>query len=205
MTKARKTTTRMIVCLMVCILAVMACVPALAQGNTRRVNGRVWPVYWRNTGNGEEISIFQVAVTKAPATISFAQEEGLCYEASYTHYFDGKDGLEEEWGKYHVYYRLKDGGRVSCKDWDKTRKGGKFDLYLNQTGVYYVWVVPYTAQEMTDSWTLDTFKSWNRTPRWWIEGTSNETRIVCIAGEMNLIGNPKTDKPLYIENIIPES
>ncbi len=177
MKTTKKIFSRVMVLMTVCILAILACSAAFADGESMTVKGEYRNVYWRTNGNGEEVSIFQVVVNRAPATVRFTQNEGLCYENSYTHYFDGKDGLEEEWGKYHVYYKRLEGGSIGRDDWDKTRRGADFEIYLNNTGTYVVWVVPYTAQEMTDSWTLDTFNRWNKAPYWWVSYASNNCMV----------------------------
>ena len=192
---------RLTTLLLVCILAIMPWTMALADGEWVTVNNKSWKAFWRTSGNGEEISIFQVAVRSAPATITFYQDEGLCYEDSYTHYFDGRAGQEEEWGKYHIYYKVN--GRTRHVDWDKTRNGGSFNLYLNETGTYFIWVVPFTAQEMTDSWTLDTFISWNKAPSWCI-GYSGSINVSSAPYQMiNLYGNFNTSqKELSCKDII---
>ena len=178
--------TRLTTLLLVCILAIMPCTMALADGERVNVGGKYWNAFWRYSGNGKEVSIFQAAVRSAPATIYFYQDEGLCYEDSYTHYFDGRAGKEEEWGKYHIYYKIN--GCTRHVDWDKTRNGGSFELYLNETGTYIIWVVPFTAQEMTDSWTLDTFISWNKAPSWWI-GYSSGMDISSAQYQIDMYGN----------------
>ena len=155
------------VCVMVIMMGSIACAEDVKWVNK---NGNSWALYWRSNGNGNEISAFQVAVWRAPVTVTFYQEEGLCYEDSYTHYFDGRNGKEEEWGKYHIYYMVN--GMLGSAEWDSTFKSQKFELYLNSTGVYRVWVVPYTAAEMTASWTLDTFIRWNKAPHWWTSCSS---------------------------------
>ena len=202
MKTAQKMISRVIVLMAVCILAMLSCSAAFADGEYRTVNGKSWKAFWRTNGNGEEISVFQVAVRNAPATVRFAQEEGLCYEDSYTHYIDGRNGQEEEWGKYHVYYRMDGSPNIHVSDWDKTRRGAEFELYLNNTGTYFIWVVPYTAQEMTDSWTLDTFVRWNKTPNWWVQSVSSGadyTSYNCL-----LQTNGQYGRVLSIKNIVAE-
>ncbi len=186
-----------------CVLAMLACIGAMADGERRVVNGYCFPAYWRTSGNGTEISAFQVAVKNAPATIHFAQEEGLAYERSVTHFIDGPRGQEEEWGKYHIYYRL-NGSSWRCVNWDKTRNGGSFDLYLNGTGVYIVWVVPYSAQEMTDSWTMDTFERWNLAPNWWIGWTRNVESYSGTATPMNADGRLDYNAPKLRLSDVPQ-
>ena len=112
--------TRMAAMVTICILAILSCAAAFADGEWVNVNGKSRQAYWRTYGNGNEISVFQVVVKNAPATIYFAQEEGLCYETSHTHVIDGPMGKEEEWGKYHICYRRTDSSSVHYKDWDKT-------------------------------------------------------------------------------------
>ena len=205
MTKlAKKIITKLVMLMVVCSLMMLSCAAAFADGETRTICGETRRAYWRGQGNGSEISIFQVAVQNAPATVYFEQEEGLCYEVSHTHVFDGPSGKEEEWGKYHVFYKLAGTNQIQYVNWDKTNRGGEFELYLNNTGVYYVWVVPYTAQEMTDSWLLDRFQSWNRTPRWWISGISSGSNWNALPYQLEPNGRINYNKPLNLTQIIPE-
>ncbi|MBR3741251.1 MAG: hypothetical protein IKN04_12490 [Clostridia bacterium] len=123
------------------------------------------------SGNGEDTSIFYVQ-SNGNAKITFKQEEGLCRELSYTHLIDGLQGDEEEWGKYHIYVTKTNGGG-SVENWDKTRRGSTYELKLQSAGLYEIKVVPYTAYEMTESWTLDKFLWWTQPPQWWVDNLIN--------------------------------
>ena len=123
------------------------------------------------SGSAGETVVFYVEAY-GQASVSFSQTEGTCQELSYTHLIDGLTGEEEEWGKYH-FYVTSPTGSTTVTDWDKTFNGGSFSLSFSRSGVYKVRVVPYTAQEMTDSWTLDRFVSWTRYPQWRISGKNN--------------------------------
>lgn len=198
-----KTTMKLITMLLViCMLGVLACAPALADGEYITFNGEARPAYWRTDGNGNEISVFQMAVYRAPITITFKQEEGLCYENSYVHFIDGPSGQEEEWGKYIVCYKLEGSSSFDYVLWDKTWHGGEFELYLNRTGVYYIWLVPYTAEEMTQSWFNDTFYSWNRAPYWWIDHVSGGAYYTGVGYQLNMDGTYNTNKPISIREVI---
>ena len=99
------------------------------------------------------------------------QNEGTCYELSYTHLIDGVNGVEEEWGKYKIYITTPNGCKYKEK-WDKTFRGGSYKIDLDERGTYKIKVVPYTAMEMTESWTLDQFLSWTTVPTWWVYETN---------------------------------
>lgn len=126
---------------------------------------------YETDGDGKTTVCFYVE-SYGSATVSFVQSEGKCQELSYTHLIDGILGEEEEWGKYH-FYVTSPSGSVTRVDWDKTFNGGDFSLSLSLSGVYTVRVVPFTAQEMTDSWTLDRFVDWTKQPRWWVNSCKN--------------------------------
>ena len=121
-------------------------------------------------GDGRTTVRFYVQ-SSGSASIQFTQTEGQCQELSYTHLIDGIQGVEEEWGKYH-FYITDPYGRTSVEDWDKTFNGDSFSITLPMSGTYEIRVVPYTAQEMTDSWTLDHFVEWTSQPNWWISNWS---------------------------------
>ena len=81
-TMKKSVISRVLVMAAVCILAVLSCSAAFADGEWVTVRGESRQAYWRTNGNGNEISVFQVVVKNAPATIYFSQEEGLCYETA---------------------------------------------------------------------------------------------------------------------------
>lgn len=154
MTNRKRLTAALILALTACLMVLPAMADAYATG-----------------GSGGSTSIFFVE-SYGNATLTFSQSEGLCYELSYTHAIDGILGNEDEWGKYHIYVETPGGGSYR-EDWDKTFGGGSYSLKLNGAGIYRIRVVPYTADEMTASWTLDKFISWTAYPRWWISGQKN--------------------------------
>ena len=126
---------------------------------------------WATHGDGKTTVRFTVK-SDGNASVEFTQSEGQCQELSYTHLIDGIMGTEEEWGKYHFYITGPDGSST-CVNWDKTFHGGSFSISLPKSGTYSVRVVPYTAQEMTDSWYADRFIEWTRQPRWQVSGYRN--------------------------------
>ena len=161
----RRPLTALILALTACLLAV----PAMADT-------------YATSGNGGSTSVFFVE-SYGNATLTFSQSEGLCYELSYTHAIDGILGNEDEWGKYHIYVETPSGGSYR-EDWDKTFGGDSFSLKLNGAGTYRIRVVPYTADEMTASWTLDKFISWTTYPRWWISGQKNCTAKTTVSASI---------------------
>lgn len=125
------------------------------------------------SGDGQKTVTFY-AKADGSARILFSQSEGRCEELSYTHLIDGISGVEEEWGKYHFYITYPDGS-TRYEDWDKTFNGGSFSISLPRSGNYTIRVIPYTADEMTDSWTLDRFIKWTSQPHWQVTGCENCT------------------------------
>ena len=125
------------------------------------------------SGDGKT-SVTFYAKAAGSARILFSQSEGRCEELSYTHLIDGIRGVEEEWGKYHFYITSPDGS-TRYEDWDKTFNGGNFSISLPRSGNYTIRVIPYTADEMTSSWTLDRFIKWTSQPQWQVTGCENCT------------------------------
>ncbi len=123
------------------------------------------------TGDGQT-NVFFYVESYGNARVTFTQNEGKCTELSYTHLWDGITGEEEEWGKYHILI-LGPSGEYSIQNWDNTFNGSSFSIDLRQAGVYSVQFIPYTASEMTESWTLDKFISWTVQPRWWVSDWTN--------------------------------
>ncbi len=126
---------------------------------------------YATSGNGSDSTCFFV-ISNGNASVKLRQTEGMCHELSYTHLIDGIQGDEEEWGKYHIYVSTPNGSTY-VEDWDKTFNGDSYTVYLSGTGTYLILVVPYTAGEMTESWTLDKFLGWTTEPYWWVDETSN--------------------------------
>ena len=170
------------------------------------------------SGSGNTSSYFWVDAN-GNASITFTQTEGTCTELSYTHLIDGILGQEEEWGKYHIFMTC--GSTTQIRDWDKTFNGDNFTVYLPHSGIWRIEVIPYTAQEMTDSWTLDTFVEWTSAPIWWISGTNNcsvDTQEPGSSSSHNPVPNPQVPsvwdypntgytvwlKDPYVERIRPQ-
>lgn len=134
------------------------------------VNGAAADVYALN-GDGETTVRFFVE-SYGNAEINLQQTEGKCQELSYTHLIDGILGEEEEWGKYYFYITAPNGA-YSAVTWNKTFHGDEFTLNLSGVGIYQIEVVPFTADQMTESWTLDRFVGWTVLPRWRIASYRN--------------------------------
>ncbi len=128
---------------------------------------------YSTSGDGKETSIFFVE-SYGNAVLNFSQTQGKCQELTVNAlgWYEALTGEKEEWGKYHIYVETPSGGTY-CEDWDKTYNGGSFTLNLNNTGTYMIKVVPYTANEITGSWTVDIFAGWTAYPQWWVSGRSN--------------------------------
>lgn len=120
-------------------------------------------------GDAGSVCTFYV-ISQGNASISFYQTEGLCTELSYTHLVDGILGQEEEWGKYHLDVTTPAGFQYR-EDWNKTFNGSDYTLNLPQAGTYTIRVTPFTADEMTASWTLDHFVCWETLPQWRVSDT----------------------------------
>ena len=108
------------------------------------------------------------------AKLVFQQNPGECQEFTYNllNILDGILGNCEEWGKYHIDITTPYG---SCyrEDWDKTYRGGNFEVKLDYAGIYSIQITPFTISEMTDSWSIDIFAGWTKQPNWWIYSQSN--------------------------------
>lgn len=147
--------------LLIACMAVLLSVPALASAETFATHGNGDP----NT----PVTFF--VFSNGSASVTLKQEKGLCYELSYTHFVDGVLGQEDEWGKYHIRI-TSPMGNVSYDKWDITFHGSTKELSLPLAGTYKITLTPYTAQEMTDSWSNDTFYYWTEYPYWWVDGCS---------------------------------
>ena len=139
-----------------------AAVSTLAEPGTPYLNahGYMFPFYNRTYGNGVEVSAFEVSVPFGNGQLLFRQEKGIAEERSVLNWLDSN----QEWGKYHIYYRIN--GQVYCEEWDSSYNSEEYTLYLNQTGDYLIWVVPFTNSEMNDSYTVDHFDRWEKAPKW---------------------------------------
>lgn len=145
--------------LLCCMLAAIG----LADGQTCYINGQSFPFFFRTYGNGAETSAFHVVVYNAPATLTFRQTEGIANERSVLNWISGKT----EWGKYHIYCVL-NGCLDKTDDWDSSFNSEEHVLYLNHTGTYDIYVVPFTDKEINDSYTVDHFENWSKVSSWWI-------------------------------------
>lgn len=129
-------------------------------------------------GNGEESIVFFVR-SRGNAWIELCQTKGTCSELSYVKMFSGWAGEAKEWGKYEISVSHAESGTVEIYQWNDTYYNGSIRLELPYSGNYYVYVRPYTKQEMTDSWWLDSFGDWREPPYWWIDSTSCCTVTNC--------------------------
>ena len=148
----------------VLLLALLsAAAVSFAETSTQFVysRGTAFPFYNRTYGNGSEVSAFEVKVPYGNGTLRFTQEKGIAVERSVLNWLTDDN---QEWGKYHIYYKVN--GIVRCEDWDDSYNSGEFNLYLNETGTYVIWVVPFTNEEINNSYVVDHFERWNKAPKW---------------------------------------
>ncbi len=124
-------------------------------------------------GDGRTTVVFYVE-SFGNARLTLKQNPGECQELTYNilNIVDGILGKCEEWGKYHITVTMPSGGRYT-EDWDKTYRGGSYELSLGQSGIYTVRVVPFTNSEINASWSMDMFAGWEKQPQWWIASQSN--------------------------------
>jgi len=160
-----------IISVVLLIALLTAAVSAFADGGPYYVysNGTRFPFYNRTYGNGSEVSAFEVDVPYGSGTLRFTQEKGIAVERSVLNWLTDDN---REWGKYHIYYMIN--GVVRCEDWDDSYNSGEYSLYLNETGRYIVWVVPFTNEEINDSYTVDHFERWSKAPTWVSWGEQNK-------------------------------
>ena len=127
------------------------------------VGEQTFEFFNRFDGNGVEISAFQVRVYSShTGSITFQQQKGIAVERSV---FNWLTDDNQEWGKYHIYYML-EGGCVEMEDWDDSFHSDEYTLYLKNNGLYTVWVVPFTNEEINDSYLVDHFENWKKAPYW---------------------------------------
>ena len=138
-------------------------------------------------GDGNETTIFFVE-SFGSARLDFTQTEGICHEMTSTHLINGISVQEKEWGKYHIQVETPTGNSYT-EEWNLTFDGGSYSLTLNGSGTYRIAVIPYTAEEITKSWTMDTFVSWTNAPQWWI------------SGQMNCIAKANISTSVYVQKV----
>ena len=152
--------TKTTLCILLLVLSVL-CLSAAFADDT-----------YATGGDGKTTVCFYVE-SRGSAKVYFSQTEGKCYEFG-TQLFNGEYGLASEWGKYHIRITDPD-GYISTEDWNKTYYGGSFSISLKKTGVYRVRVIPYTDEEINDTYLIDKFMGWSTQPSWWISDTKNCT------------------------------
>lgn len=163
---------------MICVTCYTSC--ALAYSNSIRVqlddsgtyHVTIDDAVFGLNGTGNYGSVFYV-YSFGDAEIEFEQTKGSCSLLSYTKLFSGIAGTAEEWGKYKIRVFNLGTSQYSYYDWDDTYWNGSKTIELPSSGLYYVYVRPFTNHEMTDSYWLDQFAGWTSAPEWWIESFSN--------------------------------
>ncbi len=146
--------------LILALLLAALCIPAAAGADTNATSG-----------DGQETVCFYVD-SYGNARVDFAQEVGLCSEFSFTHFIDGIQGDEDEWGMYHIYVTSPN-GYTETYEWNDVFRSGSFSISIDSRGLYTVRVVPYTAGEINRVWSNDHFDYWTRQPQWWVSGCRN--------------------------------
>lgn len=119
------------------------------------------------SGDGKTTVSFYVE-SHGKSSLILKQRQGTCTETSYTKAWEGITGTAEEWGKYHIKV-MKPSGSYYTEEWDSTFNGEEYTIRFQDAGIFCVTITPYTQREMSDSWTLDIFGSWNVPPHWWID------------------------------------
>lgn len=112
--------------------------------------GRVFFVY--SSGDGQ----IELVQTKGTCT-----ELGLTWEA-----LKGLSGKGQEWGKYEVTVVHAESGRKSVYQWADAKDNSTFTLSFSSSGNYYVYVRPYTNEEMEDSYRILVFSAWKMPAQW---------------------------------------
>ena len=125
-------------------------------------------------GNGTRGSLFYVN-SDGKGKLVLEQKKGECYTLGYSQLIQGITGRAEEWGKYEIEVNDLDAHTYRTYQWDNTYNNDTFTISLEKSGRYYIYVRPYTQSEMTSSYTITQFGSWNTPPRWWIKERRNCT------------------------------
>ena len=152
--------TKRIVCLLTAAMLALTASFALAET-------------YSTSGDGKTTVCFY-AESDGNASVRFKQQKGTCPEVRNTLIVVGVVDEAQEWGKYHVEIESPN-GTCSRREWNSTTDNGSFSISLPDRGTYLIRVIPYTAKEMTASWTLDTFVSWTAQPRWWVDSQKSCT------------------------------
>ena len=126
------------------------------------------------SGDGTRGSLFYVN-SDGNGELVLEQTKGECYSWDYTKIISGVIGSAEEWGKYEIEVNDLDAHTYRTYQWDKTYYNDSFTVPLEKSGRYYIYVRPYSQSEMTASYTVTQFDSWNTPPRWWIKTRKNCT------------------------------
>lgn len=117
-------------------------------------------------------SVFYVT-SNGKCKVTLKQEKGECRELSYENLISGLTGSGDEWGKYHIYCSNMATYSYNSYEWDDSYWSSSFSFTINGSGLYKIEIVPYTADEMTNSYINDVFLSWTVYPHWWVESCSN--------------------------------
>ena len=127
------------------------------------------------SGNGDCGAVFYL-YAEDNASIELQQKKGTCQILSYSKLISGLLGNAEEWGKYEIKVVGITNSSVNIYQWDSTSNNGNKKIKIREQGLYYVYVRPYTNNEISDSYLTDVFLSWIDPPEWWI-GTKNNCKV----------------------------
>lgn len=114
------------------------------------------------SGDPSDTYMFYVYASGADAQLYFTQTEGLLRQRSLMTGY--RNGVNDEWGKYTIRYTCN--GLTRTAAWADSYNSGSFTLHLPDPGRYRIEVIPYTMQELTDSYMATTAIAWDNPPRW---------------------------------------
>lgn len=123
------------------------------------------------SGDGEHSSVFFV-YSFGNGSITLKQTKGTCHELSYTKLFSGFLGTAHEWGKFEITV-VPQSGKKNVTQWDDTFFNGECEINLDKAGNYYIYIRPYSNQEITNSYFLDRFSGWEEPPTWHLSEFQN--------------------------------
>ena len=76
------------------------------------------------------------------------------------------------WGQYRLII-TDPSGKETEKEWGTGQDGAEITLFLPRAGLYRIRVIPFSQQEMNESWLPDRFVRWIAYPEWEVADTIN--------------------------------
>lgn len=153
------------------LLMVFCWIPARADGVSFRwgnsgVNVQLEDASFGTSGTSKAARVFFVH-SSGRGQIELVQTKGICTEFGLTlEALKGLSGKGQEWGKYEITVVHAESGRKAVYQWAEAKDNSTCTLKFDSSGNYYVYVRPYSNEEMKDSHRIIVFSAW-KTPAQW--------------------------------------